>query len=185
MPGNIFKLSQQANPQDLNLDGITFARRAGGIIRVHPSEMARAPNERGVGIHVNAVGRAFGIIFRDARQDLGDRAALFINGSFVKFLLGQILAHHREPQWRIGRVAIGNIIAVDGVGQRAVLFKFSERQQNLFHLVGHACRQKSARTNQRVAAPIQKPRIASNDGLEIIAPHHELSGGEGELRREI
>ena len=34
--GNLFQQPQQPNPQHLNLDRITFARRAGGIIRVRP-----------------------------------------------------------------------------------------------------------------------------------------------------
>ena len=80
-----FEQPQQANPQRLNLDGITFARGAGGIIRIHPGEMARTPDQRGVGIHADAVGRAFGIIFRDARQHIADGAAIFVHGRIKLF----------------------------------------------------------------------------------------------------
>jgi hypothetical protein len=133
--GNFFQQPQQANPQNLNLDGITFARRAGGIIRVHPGEMARTPDERGIGVHADAVRRALGIIFRDARQHVADGAAIFIHAGVEKLFVRQIFAHDGEPQRRVGGVAVGNVVAVNRVRQRAVLFKFGEREQQLFHFV--------------------------------------------------
>ena len=48
---------------------------------------------------------------------------------------------------------------------------------NLPHLVHHAGGQQVPRgTNQRVAAPIEKPRIAGDHGFALPAPHDERAG---------
>ena len=98
---------------------------------------------------------------------------------------GNFFAHDRKPQRRVGGVAVGNIVAMNGVGQRAVLFKSREREQNLFHFLHHARRQKSARANQRVAAPIQKPRITGDDGLAVVAADDKRARRLQQLRLKI
>jgi hypothetical protein len=52
----------------------------------------------------------------------------------------------------------------------------------LFHFVNHAGGQKSARANQRVASPIQKPRITGDDRFALVAAHDKLFGGAFKLR---
>ena len=41
-----FELAQEPDPERLDLDRVALARRAGGMVRVHPREMARAEHER-------------------------------------------------------------------------------------------------------------------------------------------
>src|SRR5271156_4472436 len=71
------------------------------------------------------------------------------------------------------------------VRQRAVLFKFGEREQQLFHVVRQAGGQESARADEGITAPIQKPRITGNDRFTVVAADDELFrggiqlGGEG------
>ena len=66
------ELAQQANPKRLNLDRITLAWSGRGIICIHPGEMARTPNQRGLSVHPDAVGSAFGVILRDADQHVAN-----------------------------------------------------------------------------------------------------------------
>ena len=138
---------QQADPQHLNLHRITFARRAGGIIRVHPGEMARdSRSARNPASMRMPLGVPLRIIFRDARQHVANGAAIVIHGrvkNFAAFDLHgtrfvvlansqsprKFLADDGKPQRRIRRVAVGGVVAVNGVRQRAVLFKFGEREQ--------------------------------------------------------
>ena len=70
---------------------------------------------------------------------------------------------------------------MNGVGQGAVLFEFREREQDLFDFFGHSGRQQAARTDQRVASPIQKPRITGDDGFAFAAADDELFRGAQKL----
>src|ERR1700749_3565259 len=69
------ELAEQANPEDLNLDGIPFARCAGRVIGIHPGEMARAPDEAGDIVHADAVRRAGLVVGSDISENVGDGAA--------------------------------------------------------------------------------------------------------------
>ena len=99
-------------------------------------------------------------------------------------MIRQILADDGEPQRRVGGVAVGNVVAVNCVGQRAVLFKFREREQNLLHLVRQTGGEQAAGANERVAAPVEKPRITGDDGLAFATADDELFRGAFELRGE-
>ena len=114
-------------------------------------------------------------------EHVADGASGFIHDGLVKFLIGQVFANDGEPQRRVRRVTIGNVISVDRVWQGAVFLKLGECQQNLFYLVRQAGGKQAARADERVASPVQKPRIAGDDGLEIIAAHDELFRGIGKL----
>ena len=203
------QLPQQPNPEHLNLHRITLARRARGIIRVHPREVARAPDKAGFVIDANAVGRAAQITLRDFAQHVGNRATAFLHGRCVKHrdvvararlrgsavraaplrvfgeARGGFLAHNAVPKRRVGGVAVRRVLAVNRVGQRAVLHEAAEDFEQLHHVLEQSRGEQTARANQRIAAPIEKPRITRDDRFARATTNDECVRRERELPSEV
>src|SRR5947209_8167513 len=83
-PPQARELAQEPNPEDLNFDRVTLARSGGWIVRIHPGEMRRTPNESRFGIDANAVRCAMEIPIGDFFEDAENRArAIGIDRLFV------------------------------------------------------------------------------------------------------
>ena len=74
---------------------------------------------------------------------------------------------------------------MNGVRQCAVLLKLGEHEQQLPHFVYHAAGQQSACANQRVAAPVEKPRIAGDNRFAFVTADDEVFCRVFELAGEI
>ncbi len=61
-------------PEGLNFDGVAFAGGAGGVVGVHPGEVGGAEDERGGGIHLNAVFGSVDVAFGDGDEDVEEGA---------------------------------------------------------------------------------------------------------------
>src|SRR2546426_1052590 len=81
-------------------------------------------------------------------------------------------ANEPVPQRRVRGVTIGRIFAVNDVGQCAPVFKTPKDGQQILHLLLTTGRQQSARAEERIPSPIQKPRIAGYDGLATASSGH-------------
>src|SRR5205823_12930186 len=97
---------------------------------------------------------------------LPDTALAAVQGS-------HLLADNPEPERRVGGVAIRRVLAVNRVRQRSVLLESRERLKDLLHVLRHSRGQQSARADQRVAPPIEKPGITGDDRFSFAAPHDE------------
>ena len=118
------QVGKQPNPQRLNFDGIPFALRAGRVVGVHPSEMRRAENQAGLGIHQNAIGCPDAVIFPDAFDNGKERPtplAHFLSVKIFAQFVRQLLDGQGQPKRRVGRFAVRVVVTKNGIGNRAVL----------------------------------------------------------------
>ena len=148
--------------------------------------MTRTPQETGLAINADAVRRAVQAADRDAAQHVTHRT-LRVNLQLKHRFVGrggEFLSHDAIPQRRVAGVAIRCVIAVNGVGQGAALLKAAEDDEQLPHFVQPAAGDQSARTNQRVAAPVEKPWIAGDHRFEVTPPDNKLGSGAVELLLE-
>ena len=156
--------------------------------------MARTPNQGRFRIDPNAVGCSPQIARSNLFQDFQDRATGRIDHLRVDIFTdrrGKLLANDSVPQRGVAGVAVRSILAVDDIWNCAALGKSAKSKQQFADFFPHSCRQKPARANQRVASPIQKPRVTCDDGFALIAPNHVGLDGqrqftpEGVIRRKI
>jgi len=154
--GEFFHLPEQADPEGLDFYGIAFARGAGGVVGVHPGEMTGAPDEAGIQIGMDAVGRAVQVMGGDAEEDIGDGASGSVDGGLVEAGVGggQGFADDAEPERGVGGVTVGDIVAVDGIGQGAAVFEAREGEEELFDFGDQAGGEQAAGADQGIAAPI-------------------------------
>lgn len=155
--------AERGDPQRLDLDGIADARRARGIVRVHPREVRRRPDEARVGIDLDPVRRSLEVA--------GDEAltGLLQPGGRRRRGRGDLLHAADEPELRVGRVAVARRRAVDDVRQRAVLLERREGRQDLGGRRDHPRGDHAAQEDERVAAPVEEPRVARDDRLQVVA----------------
>ena len=98
---------QQSNPEDLYFHRVTFPRRAGGIVRCPFGEMAGTPNETGVLITPDPVGRAVVVVLGNAHQDLANGPS--VAEPFVKeVVVAQFFTSDGKPQWGVAGFPVGN-----------------------------------------------------------------------------
>src|ERR1700759_1901397 len=101
-------MTKQANPKCLNLDRITFARSAGWIVRIHPGEMAWAPNEAGLAVQPDPVGGAVDISEADTFENIAKRTPRMIHFKIVErdWICGagraksfKVFTAYCKPEW--------------------------------------------------------------------------------------
>src|SRR5205085_659631 len=85
----------------------------------------------------------------------------------------KFLANDGEPERGVSSIAVGNIVAMDGVGQGAIFFKACESEEYFLHLVYHAGGEQAAGADKGITAPIEKPWIAGDDSLAVVAADHK------------
>ena len=151
-----------------------MARSAGGIVRVHPREMRRRPDEPASNIHVDAVRRALHVVLGNRLHHVRESASAAVGAEHLLADLFHKVTHREdEPELRVHRVAIAGRFAVDDVGKRTVFLKASKGNENLERVVGLAGCDCTAQEDERVASPIEEPRITGYHGLHVVAPHDE------------
>src|SRR5688572_600079 len=105
--------------------------------------MAGAPDQSGLAVHIDPVRSSLRVTERDGSQNVA-------NGPFAgthlvvvncrSFDCGQFLTYNPEPEGCVGGIAIGRILAMNRVGQRAVFFEVAESNEKLANLVDHSRR---------------------------------------------
>src|SRR5690606_15437150 len=111
-------------------------------------EMARTPNQTGIGIHANSIRRAANVTERDLAQHIRNRSSAFIDEHRVEIFLQQgsgLFANHIKPQWRVARVAIGSVVAMNRVWHRAVLDEAPERDEQFSDVADQTGSEQTAR----------------------------------------
>ena len=75
-----------------------------------------------------------------------------------------------EPERRIGGVAIARVGPRDHIADGPVLHERGELDQDLFDvLVEHRFGDEAADENERIASPVEEPRITGDHGLQVAA----------------
>src|SRR5687768_10451710 len=103
--------------------------------------MAGTPDQTGLAIHSDPVRSSFGVAEGDGSQHVANGASFSVDLVIVNSWAVQgreLLADDPEPKRRIGRVAVGRVFAVDGVGQRAVFFEVTENDEQFAHFFRHS-----------------------------------------------
>ena len=158
-----------------------MARRAGGVVRVHPREVRRRPHEPARRVHADAVRRALHVVRGDGLHHVRERAPAAVGAEHLLPDLRREVAHREdEPELRVHRVAVAGRLAVDDVRERAVLLEARERDEDLERVVRLARGDRAAQEDERVASPVEEPRIARDHGLHVVAPHDEEVERAGE-----
>ena len=154
-----------AVPQGLDLDRVAFARRAGGVVGIHPGEVGGTEDESARRIHPDPVGGPIPVMHYDRTDDVTDRSPVAVHiQQRVIARRQQVLAGDHKPQGRIRGVAVGIVAAANHVGQRALLLEAGKLTQNVATLGMHPGRNHAAQADQRIAPPIEEPGIAGDDG---------------------
>ena len=145
--------------------------------------MRRAPHEGGAGIDLYAVRRPLDVVFDYAAAG---RFELFdpLRRDAARF--SKLLHGAYEPERRVRRVAVPRGLPVDDVRQSPLLLEAGERFEYLEALAVHAGGYHPAHENERVAAPVEEPRVAGYHRLEVVALHDEKPerAAEGLAHRE-
>ena len=179
----VCQLPQQANPQGLDFHRITFARGSRREIGVHPGEMGWAPNQRRNRDPCGCRWVCRGVIFRDAGQDVADGAAS-IHRRGIKLPVAlqrqsssQTTANHKGAslvsrlETSLPWIVFGKVPSFSNLANVSSSCSTSSTMPAA----------KTARANQRIAAPIQKPRITGNDGFAFVPADDELFGRAKQL----
>lgn len=185
------QLAEQPDPEGLDLDGIPFTRRGGGMIGVHPGEVGRTPDETGGVIDTDAIRGAGEITGGDGTKDIGDGAPLVIDDGLVERGLvggqerGEFLADDSKPERGVGGIAIGGVLAVDGIGQGTVLFETGEGQDQVTDFPDASRGEHATGSDEGIATPIQEPGITGDDGAGVVATDDIGGEGNGEAGTEV
>ena len=84
----------------------------------------------------------------------------------------KVAASHTKPQGSIRCVTVGVVICNEHVGKRPVALHGRELQKNLTRLPMVSCGNQATQGDQRIAPPVQEPRVAGKDGLAAPATHN-------------
>ena len=183
---NFTEEPQRSKPQRLNFHRIALTWRSGGIIGIHPGEMARTENQHGFRIGFDSV--------RSSGDEIGSDFLELVENGFSgtdfgfeevvgTFGLAEVFDGGEEPELCVARVAVADSVAMDDVRDRALICEHGELADDGFDVVAEfPCRDESARRNERVASPVEEPRIAGDDGFEIAAFDDECAHGVEHIR---
>ena len=172
LPASAHK-TKRGNPQRLNIDRVATARRAGGIVRIHPCEVRGRPHETRRLVHADSVGRPLRVVLDDRSHRLLEETQGVGGLTPPAGLLRPLLHAQREPQLRIHGVAVPRRLAVDDVGQCAMFLKRRKRRQDLLGVIYPPRRNRTAQKDEGVASPVEEPRIARNHRLVVAATDEE------------
>ena len=97
----------------------------------------------------------------------GDRIVCAVSGG-----ADIIIECHCQPERGIAGFAVGIVAAPDHIRYGAGFFKSGKLQQDVARFIQHPGGNQTAQGNERVAPPVQKPRITGDHSIEIIAFDH-------------
>ena len=178
-------------PECLDFDGIALARGSGGVVCVHPCEVGGTEDESGGGVGVDPVGGAGLIVGDDGAEDGADGATA---GGFVEEGRAggadEVGGGGEEPERGVGGVAVGAIASANHVRERAAVFEAGEGEEDETSGGGVSGGDEPAEGDECVAAPVEEPWVACDDGVAGVAADDELEecvaerpwGWAGEVR---
>ena len=125
--------------------------------------MRGRPDERRLRIHANPVRCSLDVIVDNGVAGLPQLLSL-ATSQLLNFTHAP-----DEPELCVRRVAIPRGLAVDDVRQGSVFLERREGLQNLECVFRHARGDHATHEDERVAPPVQEPRITRDHGLQVVA----------------
>ena len=135
--------------------------------------MRRTENEAAFRIARDAVRRAFDQAFGQLHEHVQQGAAV-LDRSLQEIVVSKCGAHiahaDEQPERSVGRVAVSGVGPGDHVADGAVLHQRGELEQDLLDVImEHRFRHQPSHENERIAAPVQEPRVSGDHGLQFAA----------------